>query len=276
MLLGTFRGAGHRLRAPCRLFAVRTGVGFPCYVRGVGPQGVYQCHPGSAIQSLWRRYTEPGDYPDFVVLVTTGYGLFPGCRLMAALRVLSLNKIPFCARALALPATRTYAKLCRAVQHQTGWEVAQSRVPPAEHAWQIKFPTEPLSLRDGDVLDVLASRRDCRDYDIRSQSEVKDHVLWTRGMVLNTQIIVRLWAPDLPQPILTWLEAGERWDPVDLTFSGGFASRFPGCWALGLGALGLESCAPSFDSMHRGRCNKSLMKSRGSKSAHSNFGVVSF
>ena len=196
-----------------------------------GPQGVFQCRPDCHVQDLWERYAEAGEPADYVPI----WPCLSDDRLWIVPRAIGgyvcvVARQDTALRSLFIPADVSYARLCRTLQHLTGWDLVQARVPPPLHAQQSQRPSEPVHLRDGDVIDVIASRQDCRDYEIFSQSEVKDHVLWTRGLVFRTQIAVRIWIPELAQPILTWLEEHTRWDPVTLTFSGGFNVRYPGSW----------------------------------------------
>ncbi|CAE7211553.1 CEP2 [Symbiodinium necroappetens] len=120
-------------------------------------------------------------------------------------------------------------QLVQTARFLTGWDLNQIRVPPSLQA-RARVTEEALLLRDGDLLDAMSQVADAGRYIIRSPSEVKDHVLWSRVMVIQRPMHVRLWSPDLRPPILTCLPAGTLWDPESLTFSGEFMTNFPGGW----------------------------------------------
>ena len=132
-------------------------------------------------------------------------------------------------RAIAIPAELPLARLVQTARFLTGWDLNQIRVPPSLQA-RARVTEEALLLRDGDLLDAMSQVADAGRYIIRSPSEVKDHVLWSRVMVIQRPMHVRLWSPDLRPPILTCLPAGTLWDPESLTFSGEFMTNFPGGW----------------------------------------------
>ena len=132
-------------------------------------------------------------------------------------------------RAIIIPADISLARLVQSARFLTGWDIGHIRVPPSLQA-RVRFTGQDFQLRDGDLLDALSPDDAGGRYIIRNPSDIKDHVLWSRSMVLQRATYVRLWTPDLRPPILTCLAAGTCWDPCALTFSGDFASSFPGRW----------------------------------------------
>ena len=132
-------------------------------------------------------------------------------------------------RSIIIPRRLDYSDLICTVRFHLGQDVNQVRLPPALHAKRIHAPDRPMHLRDGDLLDVLASRPSRREV-VRQSCFLKDKILWTRDFDIGDDIAVRLWMPHIQGPLFTWLEPGSRWDACDLTFTGSFRDRFPGCW----------------------------------------------
>ena len=133
-------------------------------------------------------------------------------------------------RAAVLPRPITYDDLLSSLRFCLDGDVNQVRLPPALHARRILTPSQPIHLRDGDLLDVLAERPRDAGHRVRTESFLRHSLLWTRDFEIRADITVRLWMPHVHQPILTWLTPGMRWDACDLTFSGGFRDRYPGLW----------------------------------------------
>ena len=198
-----------------------------------GPHGVFQCQSNTPVSEVWTRYQQPDTVTDFVPvwpgLSDDRVWVVPrgpaGSNLVC---VVAQQQGTF--KSILLPTPLTYNDMCRVVQYLTGWEVGQIRVPPGLHARQLVEPSAPLHLRDGDFLDVLASRGDCHGFEVSHASRLKDHVLWTRPIRVACRLSLYVWLPEIWQPILTWLPAGSTWEPHSLTFSGAFANSFPGRW----------------------------------------------
>ena len=198
-----------------------------------GPQGIFSCAASLPVHEMWRRYSQPGMYEDFMPvwpsLDDTRLWIVPRAPRDSSL-VCVVCRNAHSVRSVLLPETLTITQLCQSIQYLTGWEVGQVRSPPAAYARLCLADDSSTVLRDGDVLDVLACRADCHPYDIHRTAVLKDHILWTRACRLHSRVAVFVWQPGPAQPILTWLEEGSEWDPTWLTFTGQFHDRFPGMW----------------------------------------------
>ena len=131
---------------------------------------------------------------------------------------------------LVMPRCITPADLQLVCQHHLGRSVGPVRLPPALKARRLANPTEPLFLRDGDVLDVVDAAHPSVVASVQSELKLKDHVLWSRDFRVDSCVTVRLWFPHVRTPVLTWLQNGEHWDSDMLTFRPHFASRYDGRW----------------------------------------------
>ena len=134
------------------------------------------------------------------------------------------------AHPLVLPRCISPAELQLVCQHHLGRTIGPVRLPPALKARQLVNPTEPLHLRDGDVLDVVDENHPSAIADVPKEEILKDHVLWSRDFRIVSCITVRLWFPHVRMPVLTWLKDGEHWDSDTLTFRPYFSSRYDGRW----------------------------------------------
>ena len=132
-------------------------------------------------------------------------------------------------RALLLPRSLAVVEICRVIQYLTDWPFDAIRLPPTLWAALRHQPQAIARLRDGDVLDVHRAAQ-VRAVVLGDSALLKDHVLWTRPIKLRVPAAVRAWLPDVPHPVLTWLSAGDEWQPELGSFSGRFASAYPGAW----------------------------------------------
>ena len=217
------------LRLVCRDRVCR--VSLLCTWRG--PQGIFQVGRLTGLDDVWRHYAEGGRPSELVPVwpcpTADRLWFVPRVHLAGALRcVVAQFESRF--RALAIPADVTQDRLLQTVQYLTGWDVASLRVPPSVYARALTSDSAGHLLRDGDLLDCLPPGCDGGRYIIRSPSDIKDHILWTRSMVIQQPTHVRLWTPSGLPPILTCLSPGSCWDPHALTFSGSFGESFPGMW----------------------------------------------
>ena len=197
-----------------------------------GPQGAFQGGPDLTVEAVHFRFAAalladtslmpvwPGPHPYQLTFVP---------HLASSSLICALLHYEGTLRSIVLPRRIDYSDLICAVRFHLGQDVNQVRLPPAIHAKRIHAPDRPVSLRDGDLLDVLASRPSRRET-VRHGRFLKDKVLWTRDFDVGEDIAVRLWMPHVQGPLFTWLEAGSRWDACDLTFTGSFRDRYPGCW----------------------------------------------
>ena len=129
-----------------------------------------------------------------------------------------------------LPRSVSQEGLRLTFQHHLKCPVGPARLPPSLRASCLACPAAPLTLRDGDVIDIVSIERPSAVADVRSSDMLKDHVLWSRDFRVASCITVRLWFPHLRQPVLTWLRDGEHWDSDALTFRPYFADRYEGAW----------------------------------------------
>ena len=134
-------------------------------------------------------------------------------------------------KALIIPRRLTVADLRRVICYLTDWPVDAVRLPPALWARLGHNPQAMAHLRDGDVIDV-SREGDPRGVILGDNALLKDHTLWTRAIQLRCPAAVRLWLPDVPNPVLTWLRSGDEWCPDRHTFPGRFAESYPGRWMI--------------------------------------------
>ena len=118
----------------------------------------------------------------------------------------------------------------RSVEHLTPWRPADLRFPPAVYAAFLRAPTEPLHLRSGDVLEVLEARDRPQTIAFQHQDMLRGYAMWTQNVGVLCTMLIRLWDPHWPRPIVTWLEPGTEWRASTLTFSGSFPDSYPGRW----------------------------------------------
>ena len=184
------------------------------------------------MDTVWAHYYESGRprelVPVWPCLTADRIWLVPRIHIAGALRCVVVQ-FEGHFRAAALPSELSYCRLLHTVRYLTGWDIGSIRLPPGLSS-RTAVSDEDLLLRDGDLLDALSPGEDGGRYIIRSPSDIKDHVLWSRAMVLQRPTHVRLWTPDLRPPILTCLQAPTSWCPEALTFSGDFAASYPGRW----------------------------------------------
>ena len=197
-----------------------------------GPQGAFQGGSGLTVEAAHFRFADalladtslmpiwPGPHPYQLTFVP---------HLASPSMVCVLMHYEGTLRSIVILRRLDYSDLICTVRFHLGQDVNQVRLPPALHAKRIHAPDRPMHLRDGDLLDVLASRPSRREV-VRQSCFLKDKILWTRDFDIGDDIAVRLWMPHIQGPLFTWLEPGSRWDACDLTFTGSFRDRFPGCW----------------------------------------------
>ena len=198
-----------------------------------GPQGIFQTGRHTGLDRVWEHYFERGRprelVPVWPCLTADRIWVVPRIHLAGAIKCVVVQ-LAGQFRALALPVELSPARLLEVARYLTGWDIGHLRVPPGLQA-RVGLHEDVYHLRDGDLLDGLAPGDDGGRYIIRSPSEIKDHVLWSRAMVIQRPTHVRLWSPAIRPPILACVPLESRWDPHKLTFPGEFSENFPGRWA---------------------------------------------
>ena len=216
------------LRHVCRDRACRLSLLCPWR----GPQGIYHIGRFTNLDAVWAHYHESGRprelVPVWPCLTADRMWLVPRIHIAGALKCVVVQYDGHF-RAVALPSALSHDRLIQTTRYLTGWDIGSIRLPPGLSSRSAVSAEDP-QLRDGDLLDALSPGEDGGRYIIRSPSDIKDHVLWSRAMVLQRPTHVRLWTPDLRPSILTCLPAPTSWYPEALTFSGDFATSYPGRW----------------------------------------------
>ncbi|CAE7566637.1 unnamed protein product [Symbiodinium necroappetens] len=84
------------------------------------------------------------------------------------------------------------------------------------------------------------------------QDMLRGYAMWTQGVGLLCTMLIRLWDPNWPRPIVTWLSPGIEWQPSSLTFSGSFQESYPGRWVpVAWGPSKILQFVRASDSRHR-------------------------
>ncbi|CAE7788155.1 unnamed protein product, partial [Symbiodinium microadriaticum] len=214
--------------------ATSDGQDFRCILHcpWTGPQGVFQGRASLTVLQLHQRFDAALLADASLVPVWPNPNFYrlnfvPGIRSSSLVCVLVHHDQTV--RAVVVPGRISYTDLASAMRFILDTDVNQVRLPPAVHVRRMHAPESLITLRDGDLLDVLAGRPN-HLLSVRSASFMKDCVLWTRNFEVINTIAVRLWFPHLQDSLLTWLEPGSRWDAAELTFTGPFRDRYPGRW----------------------------------------------
>ena len=218
-----------------QLFCDRRQCRYTLVCPWTGTHGVHTADSRLPLTDIWRRYSAntPG-WPH-----QRYYPIWPGPRH----HIISLLPWPpsphtVCIavrqamniRALVLPASISFDNLCRAIQCQTAWDIGEVRLPPAVFAAYSRATQAQVELRTGDVLEILGSRADRYVARLDDQALIHSCAMWTQGIRFLRTFLLRLWNPDWPRPIITWLHPDTEWLPESLTFSGHFAETYPGRW----------------------------------------------
>ena len=200
-----------------------------------GQQGLYTVDAHTPFEEICDRYRAslPG-WPDQQYIPT-----WPGLRHdrltlipatpshdMACIVV----KHTYNSRAIIVPASISDEQLSSAIRHLTPWQPHEVRYPPAVRVARLKAPTMPVSLRSGDVLEILEPQDRPQAIAFQFQDHLRGYAMWTQGVGVLCTMLVRLWDTDWPRPIVTWLTPGVEWLPDLLTFSGSFQDSYPGQW----------------------------------------------
>ena len=200
-----------------------------------GAHGVHTAEAATSIDDIWLRYSSgtPGwpnqrYYPVWPAIRHHVLTVIPWPPSPATVCV--VVRIGMEARALLLPTTLALHHLCRSIQFHTSWEVGEVRLPPSLLAAHTRAAHEHITLRTGDVIEVLHGRADRAVASISDQELIREHAAWTQGVRILRTLLIRLWNPTWPRPIITWLPPDTEWLPDALTFSGNFAEAYPGRW----------------------------------------------
>ena len=197
-----------------------------------GPQGIYHTGRFTNLDAVWAHYYETGRPQELVpvwpCLTADRIWFVPRIHIAGALKC-AVVQYDGQFRAVAIPSELSHSRLVLTLRYLTGWNIGSIRLPPGLSS-RSSGSADDLQLRDGDLFDALSPGEDGGRYIIRSPSDIKDHVLWSRAMVLQRPTHVRLWTPDMRPSILTCLPAPTTWHPDTLTFSGDFSTSYPGRW----------------------------------------------
>ena len=210
-----------------------------------GPHGVHTASSSTPLSEIWHRYHQgtpgwpaqqyypvwPGPRHDRLTIVP-----LPPTTAMACV-VLRYGQE---ARSQLLPAVMTYDNICRAICYQSPWDPGEVRLPPALFQQYHFSMRRPITLRTGDVLEVLNSRADRYTAPQADQALIRDYVPWTQGIRFLGHVLLRLWSPEWNRPIVTWLHPGTEWLPSQLTFTGSFSGPSR---VIQLIAASLRDCA---------------------------------
>ena len=198
-----------------------------------GPQGLYQTSAYAVLHDVWDHYAEPGRphelMPLWPSLSADRLWFVPRAHIAGAL-VCVVAHSQLGPRALVLPARLSATRLRQTVEYLTGWNIQRLELPIGLPVPSSTHPESSCLLRDGDVLDVSLVEYEAGTHLIRSPAELKCNVLWTRKLVLQVPVFIRIWTPRIRPPILVCVPAGEGWCPTEGTFSGDFRANHPGRW----------------------------------------------
>ena len=200
-----------------------------------GTHGIYTTDSSTPLEEVWQRYradlpgwprqqympTWPGLRHDRLTLIPAAPSLDVACVVVRHF---------YHSRAILVPACVTKQQIARAIAHLTPWQPQEVRFPPSLLAAFLREPAKPLQLRSGDVLDVLESSDVPQTIAFQYQDMLRGYAMWTQGVGLLCNMLIRLWDAAWPRPIVTWLNPGTEWQPLLLTFDGSFRETYPGKW----------------------------------------------
>ena len=198
-----------------------------------GPQGLYQTTSHATLNDVWQHYEEPGRPQELVPVwpgLTADRLWFVPRAHIAGMLVCVVAHQDTQNQALVLPARFSPARLLQTIRYMTGWTVDNIGLPLGLQSQVSNHVEATCLLRDGDVLDALSAPDQRRPYVLRSQSDIKSHVLWPRHMTFQQPTFIRIWTPRIRPSILLCIAAGEHWDPELMSFTGEFRHNHPGRW----------------------------------------------
>ena len=178
-----------------------------------GQHGIYSADSHTPIDEIEDRYrTSLPGWPDQQYIPT-----WPGLRhdrltLIPATPTFDAACIvvrhTYHSRAILAPASVGAEQLSRGIGHLTPWQPHETRLPPSVRAADLRAPTAPLSLRSGDVIEVLEAQDRRQTIAFQNQDHLRGYAMWTQGVGILCTMLIRLWDVDWPRPIVTWLTPG--------------------------------------------------------------------
>ena len=200
-----------------------------------GLHGIYTTDSSTPLDDVWQRYREdlpgwpnqqymptwPGLRHDRLTLIPAAPSLDTACIVV---------RQSYHSRAILVPACVTKSQIARAIAHLTPWQPREVRFPPPLLAALYREPEKPLHLCSGDVLDVLEDPGAQSTVAFQHQEMLRGYAMWTQGVGLLCNMLIRLWDAARPRPVVTWLNPGAEWQPLLLRFDGSFQDSYPGKW----------------------------------------------